>query len=127
MGRVIKAFCCFGIFNAVASWLVGQSPRAVLSFEVASIKRHDQTQLGRLTEITPTQYRRVGHPLGAMIMDAYKVRPDQIVGPDWIRTETYDVLATIPAGSDISQIRLCSGICWKNGSFCAFTGKKSGP
>jgi uncharacterized protein (TIGR03435 family) len=40
--------------------------------------------------------RLINHPLVGLIASAYNVPEDQIVGPDWIRTSRFDVLAKTP-------------------------------
>jgi len=37
--------------------------------------------------------------LQQLIMFAYKVKPYQIIGPDWLKTEHYDIVARLPEGS----------------------------
>jgi uncharacterized protein (TIGR03435 family) len=37
---------------------------------------------------------------------AYSVKEHQITGPDWLRTERYDIVATVPPGSPKDQIPL---------------------
>jgi uncharacterized protein (TIGR03435 family) len=38
------------------------------------------------------------------IGSAYGVKPQQIVGPDWLGQERFDLAATIPAGGSVAQV-----------------------
>lgn len=72
-------------------------------FEVASVKPFtintngvDSVTLG--AHIDGAQARLVGLTMRDLLGMAYKVRIYQIVGPDWIATERYDINAKIPQG-----------------------------
>lgn len=45
-----------------------------------------------------------GVALGEMVLLAYRLKPYQLVGPDWIRQERYDVQATYPPGATKAQM-----------------------
>jgi uncharacterized protein (TIGR03435 family) len=42
--------------------------------------------------------------LAELLARAFRVRPDQIVGPDWLGEQDYDVQATIPVGATRQQV-----------------------
>src|SRR4051812_35624061 len=44
--------------------------------------------------------------LKSLIVDAYEVRYEQVIGPDWLNSENYDLIATLPAGSSRTQVPL---------------------
>ena len=94
----------------IAGAVHGQSPQR-LEFEVASIR----TSIPLDQQIATRQFR-----VGATITDsrvdlrsvsmldliatAYRMKPTQITGPDWIRIERYDVQATYPPGATKEQM-----------------------
>ena len=89
------------IRHAVASLLLtvavtGQDRPA---FEVASIRptAPDQNEVVVGVRITGAQLRISRWPLKEYLAMAYRVRPQQIAGPDSI-SSLYDISATIPAG-----------------------------
>lgn len=99
-----------GIVCALAGW--GQTPApapapaAALAFEVASIKParpiQEQAMSGKMHVGMKVDGARVD--IGAMsILDlietAYKVKAYQVNGPDFIKSERFDVLAKLPEGA----------------------------
>src|SRR5689334_1431639 len=64
------------------------------TFEVASVK---QNTSDNDRHFYPAQsgglVRLVNVPLVEIIQTAFKVPPDQLIGPDWIGTTRYDILA----------------------------------
>ena len=42
--------------------------------------------------------------LADLIMTAYKVKAHQVVGPDWMRTDRFDILAKMPEGATKEQV-----------------------
>src|ERR1035438_2159606 len=82
------------------------------TFEVASIKPAApldmmkvaaEVQAGHMPKVGPhvdaarAEYTYMA--LKELIVVAYKVKPFQITGPDWIATERFDIIAKMPAGS----------------------------
>jgi uncharacterized protein (TIGR03435 family) len=84
------------ILVAVVTGLLAQSPDGRKEFDVISVKpsapdNHNGLMMQTLPE---GGIRFVGVPLRMMMMSAYDVKAFQISGgPDWIRTERWDVLA----------------------------------
>jgi uncharacterized protein (TIGR03435 family) len=92
----------------VSSVLFAQAP----AFEVASIKQAAQ--------ITPAQMMsgqiHVGMTIDAarvdigfwslsdLIRTAYRVKPHQVTGPDWMPTQRFDIVAKIPEGASKEQV-----------------------
>src|SRR6185437_12697340 len=97
----------------LAASAMAQSPRpAHPAFDVATIKPSapldmakmaaqmragQQPRLGALVEATQAEYNYMA--LRDLIATAYNVRPYQVVGPDWLGTERFDILAKYPAGA----------------------------
>jgi uncharacterized protein (TIGR03435 family) len=77
------------------------------AFEVASIRPSSQLpnqQVNAGLHIDGAQVRIASLSLKDYLGMAYKVRVAQISGPDWLASERFDVLATLPAGSSTDQI-----------------------
>ena len=86
--------------------IFGQAP-ARLEFEVASVK---------LTATQPPEQVSIGlHTDGAQvhinfltlrdyIRIAYRIKDHQIVGPDWLASERFDIDAKLPAGGKADQV-----------------------
>jgi uncharacterized protein (TIGR03435 family) len=76
------------------------------SFEVASIRpSSDQVaQVSAGMRIAGSQVRLVAMSLKEYIVIAYGVKPQQIVGPDWLGQTRFDLAATIPAGGSAEQV-----------------------
>ena len=86
-----------------ASTTFGQAKPA---FEVASIRPSaDQVTGVRIGfQATGSQVRVTAMSIKDYVGIAYGVRPQQIEGPDWIGSQRFDVVATIPEGVPSSQI-----------------------
>ncbi len=96
----------------VALTMSGQTPAALPAFEVASIKTSEPP--------TPAQFRagriRIGMQVDAgrvniafmsltdLIAAAYRVKPFQVTGPEWMATERFDIVAKIPEGVARDQV-----------------------
>jgi uncharacterized protein (TIGR03435 family) len=96
-----------------AGTLCAQSP-ASPAFEVASIKpaapvtaedvRSGRVRLG--TTINATRFEVRLATLMSLLLQAYRLKPYQLSGPDWIAAPTpvFDVLAKIPDGASRAQV-----------------------
>jgi uncharacterized protein (TIGR03435 family) len=71
-------------------------------FEVASVKRADQC--GGRGSIDPGSVALRGAPLKPVLMEAFKVKIDQIEGPSWLETDCFDISAKIPEGGARDQL-----------------------
>ncbi len=101
-----------GLFLFCAS-LFAQTP-AKLSFEVASIKpspplsslisevQSGKINLGMRMDGTRVDFRFM--PLTGLLATAYKVKGYQITGPDWLKSQMYEIHAKLPEGSNKDQI-----------------------
>ncbi|MGA2270265.1 MAG: TIGR03435 family protein [Bryobacteraceae bacterium] len=91
---------------------LGQTPVAGPAFEVASVKPAGPLDAGQLR----SGQRHVGMSIDAARVDigslsladliriAYRVKPNQISGPDWMASERFDVLAKLPEGASRDQV-----------------------
>jgi uncharacterized protein (TIGR03435 family) len=98
----------------------GQTPApatgTALAFEVASIKPSQpitpaMVQSGKIHVGMKIDAARVdigNFSLMQLICEAYKVKPYQVVGPDWMKnlvgSQRFDVVATMPAGATKEQV-----------------------
>jgi uncharacterized protein (TIGR03435 family) len=91
---------------------LGQAPAVGLSFEVASIKPAEpitpaMIAAGKLHVGMSVDGARVdiGYlSLGELIPMAFKVKPYQVSGPDWLRAQRFDILAKLPEGATKEQV-----------------------
>lgn len=83
----------------------GQTPRP--EFEVASIRATDQSnpqQVSVGVHVDGAQVSITYFSLKDYIRVAYKIKDYQVVGPDWITSERFDIAAKIPAGANRDQV-----------------------
>ncbi len=71
-------------------------------FEVASVKRMDRCEFN--TSIDPGSVTLKGVPLKAVLMEAFKVKSDQIEGPSWLDTDCFEITAKMPEGAARDEI-----------------------
>lgn len=92
---------------------------AVTAFGQASARPVFEVATIRQSELNPQALRAGGHfgirvdaervdigmtPLRTLICDAYRLRPYQVSGPDWLRNALFDIHATIPKGATEDQL-----------------------
>jgi uncharacterized protein (TIGR03435 family) len=103
----MKPLTALGVVLLACNVLHGQAPAQKVEFEVATIKKSpppgtenavtagikmDGSQV-RIGQLTTRDY----------IAMAYRVKPYQINGPDWMTTERFDIAAKLPAGAKGDQ------------------------
>ena len=94
-----------GILAITSCAVSGQSPAP--AFEVASIKSAAPPTDGRLMirmggDAGRIEYTNVS--LRDVIRNAYKVRNDQISGPDWLNSDRYNITAKFPPGASRDDV-----------------------
>jgi uncharacterized protein (TIGR03435 family) len=97
---------------AVAAF--AQPSAAPPAFEVATIKPAEQitpqmVQAGKMHVGMNIDKQRVdiGYmSLSDLLVTAYKVKPYQLEGPDWMKVQRFDVLATMPEGATKDDVPL---------------------
>jgi uncharacterized protein (TIGR03435 family) len=95
---------------AIASFAAfSQASPARPEFEVASVKPSVEadTPMGNISRglhIDGAMVSFNGMPLTWYIHYAYTVKEDQVSGPDWLKSERFDVVAKLPAGAAREQI-----------------------
>lgn len=98
----MKAFLWVTSVFFTSAALFGQAAPPRLEFEVASVKPSppmDGPRLDLGVHVDGAQYRANFFSLRDYIRIAYKVKPYQVIGPDWIGSERFDISATIPKGA----------------------------
>ena len=82
------------------------SGQTTAAFEVASVRpsadQVSQASVG--VHIDGSQVRIVGLPLKLYVGMAYGLKPQQIVGPDWLGQPRFDVAAKIPDAASAAQL-----------------------
>jgi uncharacterized protein (TIGR03435 family) len=83
---------------AVVTTAAAQSP-SLPAFEVLSVKRNSAVGMGKMSGASlPGQFRIVNIPLHSILLEAFGVREDALVGsPTWARNERFDLMGTFPA------------------------------
>jgi uncharacterized protein (TIGR03435 family) len=84
----------------------GQTPSR-LEFEVASIRpsnNQSQEKVAVGLHLDGSHARIATYAVRDIVAMAYRVKPYQVSGPDWIASERFDINATLPAGSTASDI-----------------------
>jgi uncharacterized protein (TIGR03435 family) len=89
------AIAALGVFGGGAAF--GQAAVGTPTFEVASVKRN--TAAGDTEPTGDSSNGRLSlrnMPMFVLVARAYQVNYDRLAGPDWIRTERYDIDAKFP-------------------------------
>jgi uncharacterized protein (TIGR03435 family) len=93
-------------FVSLAAFAQAPAPR--LEFEVASIKPAQQPganmQVNVGLHVDGAQVRFGYSSLKDLVAMAYRVRPYQVEGPDWIASERFDIAAKLPDGGKREQV-----------------------
>lgn len=103
----LRGILSIAILLILPALLVGQTPDK-RTFEVATIKTAEPLNLqamaaGQVPHLgMNVQGTRVdiGYmSMSDLIVTAYKTKPNQIAGPDWLKTERFNILAKMPDGA----------------------------
>lgn len=100
----MRTICVLGMIVFAACGAFGQSPAAPSAFEVASVKPskaeegHSSwtSRLGNLDMHNVT--------LRTVILAAYEIKGYQLVGPDWLDTERFDIAAKASSVTQDDQL-----------------------
>jgi hypothetical protein len=82
--------------------LAAQNTPILQKFEVASVKRMDRCEFN--TSIDPGSVTLKDVPLKAVLMEAFKVKSDQIEGPSWLDADCFEISAKMPKGATRDQL-----------------------
>ena len=104
----MKIFRGVGAALVVCAAAVAQSAPARLEFEVATVKPSPPPAPGQVPvglhidrALVTCRYFSLQDYMGM----AYQLKVHQVVGPDWLSTEKYDVQAKVPEGVATAEIR----------------------
>jgi uncharacterized protein (TIGR03435 family) len=87
--------------------IFGQAPPAKLEFEVASVRPSQpvgQNQVAIGLHMDGSQVHILSFTVQDLMARAYTVKRYQVTGPDWTRTERFDLNAKLPVGATSDQI-----------------------
>jgi uncharacterized protein (TIGR03435 family) len=93
------------LLSSIAAF--GQSPAARPEFEVASVKKSAQAVAGQVNigvHIDGAMVRYSTLPMRSYIRMAYRVNDYQVLGPDWLATQNFDIAAKLPEGATRAQL-----------------------
>lgn len=71
-------------------------------FETASVKRIDRGVIHN--SLGPGTVMLRGDPLKVVIMEAFKLKTYQIIGPSWLDEDCFDIVAKMPEGASRDQV-----------------------
>jgi uncharacterized protein (TIGR03435 family) len=108
----MKIMASVGVFLIAAGCAIAQTPAASPSFEVATIKAAAAPNPGQIAQgkvhiglrIDAARVDIGFFSIADLIRTAYEVKPYQVSGPDWISSERFDILATMPEGATKEQV-----------------------
>jgi uncharacterized protein (TIGR03435 family) len=89
---------------AGTSVLAQSTPPTRVEFEVASIRPSSPTTSSGGVRIDGAQVHYARFPFREFIARAYGVRLSQVIGPEWMDSERFDIDAKLPPGSTPAQI-----------------------
>lgn len=105
-------FVFFAISLFACTIASGQTPKTKPAFDVATVKPSPpldpqkiaaDMQAGKMPRmgvfVNASRAEYIQMPLKSLIAIAYKVKPYQITGPDWLGNERFDIEATMPEGA----------------------------
>jgi uncharacterized protein (TIGR03435 family) len=105
-----------GIAAVMCAAAFGQGAER-LTFEVVSVRPSALPDPGGLWKsrggpgtLDPGQITWSNAKLMTILTTAFDVKPYQISGPAWLDTERYDIVAKVPEGATIEQVR----VMWRN-------------
>ena len=100
-----RIMLCASVMLFTSCLLPGQAARP--AFEVASVKPAPPITPGQMKigmNQDPGRISYSGLPLRALIARAYRVKDYQINGPDWLNSQRFDIVATLPSGAKNDQV-----------------------
>src|SRR3954451_5144120 len=107
--RLHRAMCTLGL--CAAAVLDAQAPAAAPAFEVAAIKMAPldpakimagKQHVGMTVNTARVEIGSLS--LADLIRIAYKIKPYQLSGPDWMTAQRFDIQAKMPEGATKDQI-----------------------
>jgi uncharacterized protein (TIGR03435 family) len=103
----MRALFCVSCAILASVPVFGQADPPMAEFEVASVRPSapfNGQQVDAGVHIDGAQYHSKFLTLRDYIYIAYKVKMYQVVGPDWIASERFDISAKIPTGASRDKV-----------------------
>jgi len=99
----LKGALAFALLGGAS--ILAQSPRPIhVEFEVASIRPSSPATSSGGVRIDGAQVHYARFPFREFVARAYRVRLSQVIGPEWMDSERFDIDAKLPAGSTPARI-----------------------
>ena len=98
----IRVWLVFAVLTGATA--LAQGPPAPIAFEVASIRPSSPATSSGGVRIDGAQVHYARFPFREYVARAYGVRLTQVLGPEWMSSERFDVDAKLPEGSTPSQV-----------------------
>jgi uncharacterized protein (TIGR03435 family) len=97
----IRLAIVVSVLVSTLTQLGGQSPK---TFDVASVKRLDQpgsstSSGGGPGTSDPGRWWRTNVTMGSLLVQAFAIQGHAIVGPEWLTSTRYEIVAKVPAGA----------------------------
>jgi uncharacterized protein (TIGR03435 family) len=97
-----------GIALLLAPLAFSQTPKRA-EFEVASVRasapnQGNGAQTPAAAQVDPSRIRMTYLTMQDFIVRAYGVKAYQVIGPDWFKTDRFDITATLPAGATTADV-----------------------
>jgi len=104
----------YGLLSSALIWIAYGQPGTPPAFEVASVKQaaapsnmpaRPSVRGGPGTS-DPERIAFIDVTLASVVLRAYDVKSFQLIGPDWLSSQRYDIIAKIPPGTTKEQLSL---------------------
>jgi uncharacterized protein (TIGR03435 family) len=106
MHFMIRAIAGVSLIVFTSSGALGQPTAAAQAFELASVKANKSGDTGSRFHVRNGTFTATNNSLQDCIRWAYGVRDYQISGPDWLKSERYDIVAKASSPVPGGQIML---------------------
>src|SRR4051794_30798280 len=97
--------CKIFIASALISALSAQTK--LLEFEVATVRPVDPrtpNQGDPGMHVNKNVLRMTASPMRVIIAAAYEIKPYQVIGPDWVASDRFEINATLAEGATLQQV-----------------------
>ena len=98
MNTCLASAIALSMISAFAAQNAPDQPK----FEVASVKRAERCDFK--ISIDPGSVTLKGLPLKVVMMEAFKVKMDDIEGPSWLESDCFEISAKMPEGATRDQL-----------------------
>jgi uncharacterized protein (TIGR03435 family) len=99
---LVKTFLIFLVAVLATCIANAQNIPSQPKFQVAAVKRAERCDFNRTIDAGTMALR--GLPLKPVLMEAFKVKMEQIEGPAWLESDCFDISAKLPEGATRDQL-----------------------